>query len=112
MWANISPKFAYNSSHVHGGCLCSGVYYVQTTVPKSGRLRFEDPREQSRLIVPQYRAGAQNSRTWETVYFDPIPGRIIIFPSWLRHDVGANMTEQDRISVSFNYSQYKANAAT
>jgi uncharacterized protein (TIGR02466 family) len=107
MWANISPKFAFNSSHIHGGCLCSGVYYVQAKAPTSGRLRFEDPREQSRLIVPEYREGAQNAATWETVYYDPIPGRIIMFPAWLRHDVGANLTDEDRISISFNYTQSK-----
>ena len=38
------------------------------------------------------------------VYIDPQPGAIILFESWLRHEVPANRSSEDRISVSFNYA--------
>ncbi|WP_426542175.1 TIGR02466 family protein [Dapis sp. BLCC M126] len=110
MWANISPKYAYNRSHNHGSTLCSGVYYVQSDPGHSGRINFTDPREQA-VILPTYTKEAlQRSHTWSNVYYDPIPGRIILFPGWLRHDVAPNLyngtgKEADRISISFNFYQ-------
>lgn len=110
MWANVSPKYAYNRSHSHGGSLCSGVYYVQAS-SDSGRINFVDPREQA-VIKPHYTEEALKNRahTWTKVYYDPIPGRIILFPGWLRHDVDPNMSDAegdagDRISISFNFYQ-------
>ena len=38
------------------------------------------------------------------VYLDPAPGTLILFESWLRHEVPPNQARQDRISISFNYA--------
>jgi len=29
---------------------------------------------------------------------------LVIFPGWLKHSVGANLSTEDRISISFNFS--------
>lgn len=53
---------------------------------------------------------ARGPESWQEVYYQPIEGRIILFPSWLVHEVEPNMSEQsemagDRISISFNLLQ-------
>jgi uncharacterized protein (TIGR02466 family) len=30
-------------------------------------------------------------------------GKLILFESWLRHEVSANQSDEERISISFNY---------
>ncbi|MEM8775697.1 MAG: TIGR02466 family protein, partial [Pseudomonadota bacterium] len=34
----------------------------------------------------------------------PKPGDVLLWESWLRHEVPMNFSEEDRISISFNYS--------
>jgi uncharacterized protein (TIGR02466 family) len=110
MWANINPRYAYNRGHVHPNSLWSGVYYVQAPAG-SGRIVFTDPRPQAQMVVPAYRRDAQRRlETWSEVYFEPIEGRLILFPAWLVHEVEANLSSgegpaADRISVSFNIFQ-------
>ena len=38
----------------------------------------------------------------QEVYWPPTPGRFIMFPSWLTHEVEANSTDETRISISGN----------
>jgi hypothetical protein len=47
---------------------------------------------------------------WREVHYEPIEGRLIMFPAWLTHEVAQNMCNlkgEDgwRISVSFNFKQ-------
>ena len=110
MWANIAPRHGQNRSHTHPGSLWSGVYYVQ--VPEgSGRIHFADPRPQAQVLQPVYaRSPETRPESWSEVHYEPIEGRVILFPSWLVHEVRPNMSElegdrADRISVSFNIDQ-------
>lgn len=110
MWANIQPRHGYNRNHVHPRSLWSGVYYVQ--VPQNaGRIFFSDPRPQIPMWPVSYDPDkARGPESWQEVYYQPIEGRIILFPSWLVHEVEPNMSEQsemagDRISISFNLLQ-------
>jgi len=107
MWANTNQKYAHNRNHIHPGGLFSGVYYVQS--PKEcGRIWFTDPRTEAHMITMTY--GERPPFTWREIYYEPIPGRLIIFPSWLTHEVEPNMTDatgddEHRISISFNFGQ-------
>ena len=110
MWANINKKYSHNRNHTHPGALWSGVYYIQA--PKdSGRLWFTDPRGEPHMIMPRYKK--RPSFTWREVYYEPIPGRLLIFPAWLVHEVEPNLNkefENDdnrgwRYSISFNLNQ-------
>lgn len=110
MWANINPGGGYNRSHTHPGALWSGVYYVQTP-PDCGQVVFQDPRVQSQVILPhpnqQQETGPEQ---WSEVFHKAVAGRLILFPSWLRHEVENNGNQLssphgDRISISFNYGQ-------
>ncbi len=112
LWANVSPKYAYNRAHTHPNSLWSGVYYLQ--VPdNAGRIFFLDPRTQSQAFTPRYHPEKKrDSLGWSEVYFEPQEGRLLMFPSWLLHEVEPNMTEVtgeqgNRISLSFNIYQRK-----
>jgi uncharacterized protein (TIGR02466 family) len=96
----LNPKYAENTVHDHANCLFSGVYYVQTP-PDSGNLTFHDPRNARVFMQPKvtsftpYIADAIDVEVQE--------GIIIVFPSWLKHGVAPNLSNRDRISLSFNY---------
>ena len=96
-WANINPPGAYHPTHNHPNNYLSGVYYV--AVPESGsRIVFQDPRPL--MIMPKPR---QFTRlTANAADAESRPGRLLIFPAWLRHSVPANDGQTERISISFN----------
>ncbi len=110
MWANINPRHGYNRSHSHPDTLWSGVYYVQAP-QGSGRISFCDPRLQAQVFTPRFNADSHTDpASWPEVYFEPIAGRLILFPGWLVHEVEPNLSTLDgdagnRISVSFNIFQ-------
>ena len=110
MWANINPRYGYNRNHMHPNVLWSGVYYVQAPAD-CGRIFFSDPRPQSQVLTPRYDPAKQRATPlWSEVYYQPIEGRLILFPAWLVHEVEPNMSqgegpEADRVSVSFNFYQ-------
>ena len=115
MWINVSPRHAFNRMHVHPGVIWSGVYYVQAP-PNSGRIYFSDPRAQAMVLRPGLgEAGRERPENWSEVFYEPIAGRIILFPAWLLHEVEPNLCELpgdagNRISISFNLRQ-RARAA-
>jgi len=104
MWANINPPGGYNRPHIHPNSLWSGVYYVKTT-KDCGHLKLEDPRSVGLMCRPNQVEGEQPSRLWREVHFEPVTGRLIMFPSWVNHGVDPNMSNEIRISVSFNFLQ-------
>jgi uncharacterized protein (TIGR02466 family) len=112
MWANVLPHHGYNRSHTHPNALWSGVYYVQSP-PRAGRILFSDPRAQAVSTRPRYRGDRSTPpHGWSEVYYEPIEGRIIFFPAWLRHENEPNLSDSvgragDRISVSFNFVQVR-----
>ncbi len=98
-WGIINGKYAYNSMHNHPNAMLSGVYYIQA--PKDcGNLEFRDPRE-ARLMKSIPTTGHHRG-TYKTIYYEPIEGRMVLFPSWLLHSVRPNLSEEERVCVSFN----------
>tara|TARA_Y200000002_G_scaffold381403_1_gene395360 strand:- start:2331 stop:2945 length:615 start_codon:yes stop_codon:yes gene_type:complete len=110
LWFNINPPQSHNASHTHPRCDWSGVYYVQTP-PDSGMLHLEDPRDRAHMTLPLQQPAENTPPTlWRTAHYQPTPGLLLFFPSWLSHSVGVNLQEQkgndaDRISMSFNFVQ-------
>jgi uncharacterized protein (TIGR02466 family) len=98
-WAIVNGKLASNSVHNHPNSILSGVYYLQ--VPdNSGNLFFVDPRPASQMLVPPI--SELNLWTSPKVVYKPHVGTMIFFPSWLLHGVEMNLSEEVRISLSFN----------
>jgi uncharacterized protein (TIGR02466 family) len=109
-WVNVSPKYAYNALHEHPQSFLSGVYYLQVD-DKSGSLRFRDPRGAKRMSPwPVAEDKKADQRHWDRVSYKPKAGRLIMFPSWLEHDVEATLSDQERISISFNMGLQKVSA--
>ena len=105
MWANINPPGGYNAPHIHPNSLYSGVYYIKA--PKdSGDLVFNDPRPGEQLNMPAIKKGPPPKHLWREVHLAPVEGRIIIFPFYLWHNVEPNLSNDIRISVSFNFIQH------
>jgi uncharacterized protein (TIGR02466 family) len=102
MWANINPPGGYNNNHIHPNSLFSGAYYVKAK-PNSGRLALMDPRPGVQQIMPTRKPGKMPRELWRDAYYDAVPGRLIMFPSWLWHKVELNQSNDVRISVSFNF---------
>lgn len=100
-WANIMPAGTVHSLHLHPTSFISGTYYVE--VPKgSGVLKFEDPRLGLHMATPPRRTDAPKPMR----PFVSVPARagdVILFESWLRHEVPPARFSGERISVSFNY---------
>jgi len=104
MWANINPPGGYNQMHLHPNSLFSGAYYVKAS-PNSGRLALMDPRPGVQQNMPTRKKGKLPRELWREAYYDAVPGRLIMFPSWLWHKVEPNQSNDIRISVSFNFIQ-------
>lgn len=100
-WINIMPARVTHSLHLHPLSVLSGTYYVST--PKgTSALKLEDPRLSKFMAAPNKieNAKIENQRY---VSLQPKAGDLILFESWLRHEVPPNTSQQDRVSISFNY---------
>ena len=102
MWANINHPGGYNQMHLHPNSLFSGAYYIKAS-PNSGRLGLMDPRPGVQQNMPTRKPGKLPRELWRDAYYDPVPGRIIVFPAWMWHKVEINKSNDTRISVSFNF---------
>jgi uncharacterized protein (TIGR02466 family) len=95
LWVNLMPEGCYHAFHCHPHSVVSGTYYVD--VPRgSSPLRIEDPR------APLFMAAPARKFQEDLV---PKAGEIILFESWLKHEVPPNRVKGTRISVSFNYER-------
>tara|TARA_R100001460_G_scaffold9710_1_gene23131 strand:+ start:323 stop:1051 length:729 start_codon:yes stop_codon:yes gene_type:complete len=110
MWANVNYKYSHNKNHVHPGAQWSGVYYIKTP-PKCGHIWFTDPCGQRHIDMPIMEDKIRKPvHYWREVHYEPIEGRLIMFPGWLVHEVAPNMSDLTgekgwRVSVSFNFKQ-------
>ncbi len=102
LWINVMNKGGVHAAHIHPHSVISGTYYV-TVPPRSGAIRFEDPRLPMMMAAPPRKKSARpENRSFVDV--EPKAGMLLLWESWLRHGVEPNAARTPRISVSFNYS--------
>lgn len=101
LWVNVLAPGGFHSGHIHPHSVISGTYYVHTP-PGSAALKLEDPRLPLMMAAPPRRADAAVEQR-SFVYLTPQAGEVVLWESWLRHEVPLHDAEDDRISVSFNY---------
>lgn len=100
-WVNIMPRQVVHSLHLHPLSFISGTYYVST--PKGcSNIKFEDPRLSKFMAAPP-RLPKHRDDNRAFVRYEAETGKVILFESWLRHEVAVNQAEEDRVSISFNY---------
>jgi uncharacterized protein (TIGR02466 family) len=103
-WVNIMGRGAAHGAHLHPLSTISGTYYVATP-PRAAALKFEDPRLERYMAAPPRLASARRARrAW--VQVAARTGAVVLFESWLRHEVPANGAATERVSISFNYSWF------
>jgi uncharacterized protein (TIGR02466 family) len=102
LWVNIMPPTAAHSLHLHPLSFISGTYYVVTPKGCPG-LKFEDPRLDRFMAAPPRLPTARRENQAHVTY-PAEAGNVILFESWLRHEVAANRIAEERISISFNYN--------
>lgn len=95
LWVNLLRGPGHHSAHIHPHSILSGTFYVE--VPSgSGAIRFEDPR------LPLMMAAPQRPDSFITV--EPRDGLLLLWESWLRHEVLPGTGRGERLSVSFNFA--------
>jgi len=102
LWVNIMPEHAAHGLHLHPLSFISGTYYVATP-PGCPGLKFEDPRLSKFMAAPPKTAKARPENRAHITY-PAKAGHVLLFESWLRHEVAANRMDAERISISFNYN--------
>ena len=99
MWSVINNTGASNARHIHPNNFLSAAYYVKAP-SNCGDIIFYDPR-----TGPVYRKpkiANDNKLNASEVSIQPEEGLLILFPSYLHHSVKANMSDSERIVISFN----------
>ena len=98
---NILPEGGIHTGHIHPHSVISGTTYVSMPDGASA-IKFEDPRLPMMMAAPPRDADARPElRSFH--YVQPDVGDVLLWESYLRHEVPMNMAEEERISVSFNY---------
>ena len=100
LWVNLLKAGGRHSGHIHPHSIISGTFYVEAP-PGAGAIGFEDPRLPMMMAAPQRYADApEELRTF--VEIEPRPGLLLMWESWLRHEVRAGRSRGERLSISFN----------
>lgn len=102
LWVNLIEGGGHHGAHIHPHSILSGTLYVETP-PGTGAIRFEDPRLAMMMAAP----GRRNDAPEQLRHFvavDPEPGLLLMWESWLRHEVLASTSGEDRLSISFNFA--------
>jgi uncharacterized protein (TIGR02466 family) len=102
LWVNLLRGPGHHSAHIHPHSIISGTLYVE--VPKgSGAIRFEDPRLPMMMAAPTRRTDA-SEELQPFVTVQPRQGLLLLWESWLRHEVLPGVGRGERLSNSFNFA--------
>jgi uncharacterized protein (TIGR02466 family) len=102
LWVNLLRGDGHHAGHIHPHSIISGALYVE--VPKrSGAIRFEDPRLPLMMAAPPRRPDAP-PEAQPFVSIAPRRGLVLLWESWLRHEVLPGDGKGERLSISFNFA--------
>ncbi len=106
-WPVVSQKGQFVSRHAHYTSHVSAVYYVSVPEGNCGQTRFYNDSRQNEVsmgIGSNMTSGYSNYNplNFQSAVYSPVEGRLLLFPAKQTHDVGANETEEDRISISYD----------
>lgn len=106
-WFHITRKGGYFALHNHPMASWSGVYCVSpgdsaAGQPDSGQLSFISPMATNTMYVDMAMARFAHPYNYGPRNFILKPGQLILFPSWVLHEVRPYLGEGERITVAFN----------
>ena len=97
-WVNEYSLGGYMSEHEHPGMTISGVYYHQAD-ELAGSLCFRNPN----ALMLNCHWPARELEYYQTAPIPVVPGRMVLFPSWMAHAVSTIKSDKvKKISISFN----------
>ena len=117
LWFQTSNRGAFHDVHTHGNCSWSGVYCVQVDAPEQ---RVAHPvygaaNGVTRFYGPPFTHLAGAHADLGNAYLqlphidvEPVPGQLLLFPSWLAHQALPYDGQAERVIVSFNASVHAA----
>ena len=94
-------KNSFNLIHTHPNSYLSAAYYVKAP-ENCGNIHFYEPNEVKKFHTPPIEKMTELSSNGFSI--KPEEGNLLIFPSYLYHDVGKSLSDDDRIVISFNVS--------
>jgi uncharacterized protein (TIGR02466 family) len=100
-WINVLGPYGGHASHLHPLSALSGTVYIAVPQGASG-IQFEDPRMTMMMHAPPRPDTVRPDRR-STFPVIPARGTVLLWESWLRHEVPQNRANEPRISISFNY---------
>jgi len=101
MWMNVMGKGCSHPFHIHPLSVVSGTFYLKTP-EGSAPIKFEDPRFANFMNRPEVnRSSALELKPF--VEIKPRPGDLVLFESWMKHEVPVNLRAVERQSISFNF---------
>lgn len=101
LWVNVLDGKGGHGAHLHPHSVVSGTLYLALP-PGSRGLKLEDPRLAMMMAAPTRRDDAPEAlQTFVEIV--PEPGTVLLWESWMRHEVPPGSGSAKRISVSFNY---------
>ena len=102
LWVNVMAPGGVHTGHIHPHSVLSGTFYVD--VPKgASQLKIEDPRLPLMMAAPPRLEDAPEAER-PFIYVAPQAGDVLMWESFIRHEVPPNAAKQARISISFNYA--------
>ena len=102
LWVNLLKAGGRHGGHLHPNSILSGTFYVEAP-PGSGAILFEDPRLPMMMAAPPRSKDAPGDlQTF--VEIEPRPGLLLLWESWLRHEVRPGRSRGERLSISFNFA--------
>ena len=102
-WVNVMGRGAVHGLHLHPLSVLSGTCYLRVPAGAPG-LRLEDPRLDRFMGAPP-----RGARSRPHLELPVRTGALVLFESWLRHEVPPNPSRDERVSVSFNYDWSRGN---
>lgn len=104
VWYNVNTEGSFNHKHTHPCCDLAAVFYVKVPEGDCGRIEIENPNyfNQVKLLDTMKPDIKETMLAFTSMWFTPMEGHGIIFPSHLVHRVSKNNTKEDRISISWN----------
>jgi uncharacterized protein (TIGR02466 family) len=101
LWVNLL-RGGHHSAHIHPHSIISGTLYVEAPAG-CGKIRFEDPRLPQMMAAPM-RAKDAPEELQAFVSVEPRAGLVLLWESWLRHEVLPASGRSERLSISFNFA--------
>jgi len=92
-WTNINQPGSRNDIHAHKPGICSGVYYIQGS--NTGSLKFINPAN----ILSDCNPRSPFTRAFQ---INPKDRDLVMFPSWMPHEVEQNLSDRERINIAYD----------